>query len=71
MGRNGTAETARTDYLLGDPFGSLAVEVGDDHMRAKVGEQPSGRTPDAARSAGDDSNLPDQVFHAQPWPGKS
>src|SRR6186997_2491371 len=40
--------------FLRDLGGPVAVEIGDDDMRAARAEEASGRTPDAARAARDD-----------------
>ncbi len=47
------AHAVRRDELLGDLLGALDVQVGDDDVRAALGEQARGRAADAARAAGD------------------
>ena len=42
----------------GRSAGGFAVDVGDDHRRARLGEPGAAGAPDAARSPGDDRNLP-------------
>ena len=43
--------------LLGDHAPAALVHVGDDDLRAGLGELEGGRPADAARSAGDEGNL--------------
>ena len=47
--------------LPGDPLGTFGVDVGDDHVGARPGEDASDALPDARRGPGDDGGLAREV----------
>ena len=49
-------EAVRGDELVGDVLRAFCVQVGDDHVRAALGEQPRGRASDPAGASGDERN---------------
>ena len=52
--------------LLGDLARARLVEVGDDHLGARLGQRQRRRAPEPARAAGDQRDLVAQLHQARP-----
>ena len=56
-----TAVSEKRANLRSHLLRACAVEIGDDDVRAELGEHPSGRAADPARAAGDESDTARQL----------
>ena len=71
IGLDGDRLAAGALDLFGDGVRVLAVDVGDDDLRALLGVAGGDRGAEAAARSGDDGDLAGQLAHAFSWMSKS